>query len=197
MENKNIIIILTAIIAVLIVGVVMFSPLMSKEDSNLAIVDKKINVGNSLIVKLTDGNGNPIVNHKVNIKLTDEDGVTVDENLLTNSKGNVKFTMDDAGKYSVKCSFEGDDKYSSSSTAGNLTVKTVKTEVVKEEKTTSTSKYDSNGFMYPQYGPDYDSIGTSREEAMAGNYRYLEDVIDGKTVGVYAPYDPKAGTYHW
>lgn len=198
MDNqKTIIVLLCIIIAILVVGVVVFSPLMAKEDSALTINDKKITVGDSLAVKLTDKNGNPIANQTVNIKLTDKEGITIDEDVVTNSKGNAKFKMDEKGKYSVECSFKGSDKYSASDLNDNISVKKVKTNVITQEKTTSKSMYDSNGFMYPEYGPDYDSIGTSREEAMAGDYRYLEDEIDGKIVGVYAPYDPNAGTYHW
>ena len=198
MDNqKTIIILLCIIIAILVVGVVVFSPLMAKEDSALTINDKKITVGDSLAVKLTDKNGNPIANQTVNIKLTDKEGITIDEDVVTNSKGNAKFKMDEKGKYSVECSFKGSDKYSASDLNDNISVKKVKTNVISQEKTTSESMYDSNGFMYPEYGPDYDSVGTSREEAMAGDYRYLEDEIDGKVVGVYAKYDPNAGTYHW
>ena len=58
-NNKIIIILLCVIIAILIVGVAVFSE-MAKEDSNLAIADKKINVGDSLVVKLTDSKGNAI-----------------------------------------------------------------------------------------------------------------------------------------
>ena len=198
MDNqKTIIVLLCIIIAILVVGVVVFSPLMAKEDSALTINDKKINVGDSLTVKLTDKNGNPIANQTVNIKLTDKEGITIDEDVVTNSKGNAKFKMEEKGKYSVECSFKGSDKYSASALNDNISVKKVKTNVISQEKTTSESMYDSNGFMYPEYGPDYDSVGTSREEAMAGDYRYLEDEIDGKVVGVYAKYDPNAGTYHW
>ena len=198
MDNqKTIIVLLCIIIAILVVGVVVFSPLMAKEDSALTINDKKINVGDSLTVKLTDKNGNPIANQTVNIKLTDKEGITIDEDVVTNSKGNAKFKMEEKGKYSVECSFKGSDKYSASNLNDNISVKKVKTNVISQEKTTSESMYDSNGFMYPEYGPDYDSVGTSREEAMAGDYRYLEDEIDGKVVGVYAKYDPNAGTYHW
>ena len=198
MDNqKTIIVLLCIIIAILVVGVVVFSPLMAKEDTGLTINDKKINVGDSLTVKLTDKNGNPIANQTVNIKLTDKDGITIDEDVVTNSKGNAKFKMEEKGKYSVECSFKGSDKYSASDLNDNISVKKVKTNVITQEKTTSESMYDSNGFMYPEYGPDYDSVGTSREEAMAGDYRYLEDEIDGKVVGVYAKYDPNAGTYHW
>ena len=143
MENQKIIIILLVIIiAILAVGVVMFSPFAAKEDSNLSIDDKKINEGDLFSVTLTDSNGSAISNATVNIKLTDEDGTLIDKNITTNDNGKAKFKMKEKGKYSVECSFNGDDKFASSSTAGNLTVKKVKTESISKETSTST---DSSG----------------------------------------------------
>lgn len=198
MDNQKIIIgLLLIIIVILVVGILVVSPFMAKEDSNLEIIDYKINVGDSLAVKLTDSNGNPISNQTLNIKLTDEDGISIDEMITTNSKGKAKFKMEEKGKYVVNCSFDGNDQFSSSMTFGKIVVKKLKTESVSKEIATTTSKYDENGLMYPQYGPEYDSMGVSREEAMAGDYRYLEDEIDGKIVGTYAPYDAENGGYHW
>ena len=206
MDNqKTIIALLCVIIAILIVGVVIFSPLMAKEDSNLAISDKKLNVGDSLVVKLTDANGNPISNETINIKLIDKDGITIDEDIITNSKGNAKFKMEEKGKYSVECSFDGNGQFASSSTAGSITVKKATTKVVNEEKTsttTHTSKYASDGSIYPEYGPEVDSQGVTREYAIANNMHYIEMEVDGDypgetiTVGTYTPYDPAAGCYH-
>ena len=74
MDNtKIIIILLCVIVAILVVGVAVFSE-MAKEDSNIAIADKEINVGDSLVVVLTDSGGKAIANQTVNVKLTDKDG---------------------------------------------------------------------------------------------------------------------------
>ena len=96
MENQNTIIaLLCVIIALLAVLAVMFSPLMAKDASNLAIDDKEINAGDSLVIKLADGNGNPIPNETINIKLTDKDGITIDEDVTTNSKGNANLKIEE------------------------------------------------------------------------------------------------------
>ncbi len=145
MDNQKIIIILLCvIIAILAVGILAFSPLMAKEDSNMAISNKNIYVGDSLVVKLTDSNGNPISNRTVNVKLTDKDGTVRDEDVITNSKGEAKFRMDEKGNYSVECRFGGDDKHSSSATAGNITVKDVKTEVVNNDKSQNSVSQSQN-----------------------------------------------------
>ena len=82
MENKNIILILVVVIVILAAAVgVLFSQQMAKEKSNLKIADKNINVGDSLVVVLTDSQGNPIANETINVKLTDKDGVTIDEKI--------------------------------------------------------------------------------------------------------------------
>ena len=198
-NNKIIIILLCVIIAILIVGVAVFSE-MAKEDSNLAIADKKINVGDSLVVKLTDSKGNAIAGQTVNIKIKDKDGTVIDEDITTNSKGKAAFKMEETGKYSVECKFNGNGQYSSSSAQGNVSVKKATTEEISEEK---TSNYDSvsglsdDGYSYyPDSGPAVDSVGQTREYAKANNMRYIPQTIDGMDAGVYAPYDSKAGCYH-
>ena len=137
-NNKTVIILLCVIIAILIVGIVMFSPLMAKEKSNLAISDKELNVGDSLTVTLSDDDGVAMANQIVKIRLTDKDGITIDEDVTTDSKGKAKLKVDEKGKYSVECRFDGDGKYASSSTAANLTVKKATTEIVNEDKTSDS-----------------------------------------------------------
>ena len=199
-NQKTIIALLCVIIVILILGVVMFSPFMAKEDSNLVISDKKITVGDSLVVKLTDGDGNPIANETINIKLIDKDGITIDENIITNSKGRAKFKMEEKGKYSVECKFDGDNKYSSSSTAGNLTVKKAFAKVISDEKTSnfdSVSGLSEDGYSYyPESGPNVDSSGITREYAIANNWHYIPQTIDGMDAGLYVPYDSANGCYH-
>ena len=116
MDNQKIIIaLLGVIIALLIVGVVMFSPLMAKEDTNIEFLDQIVNVGDSISVKLIDSKGNPISDETIHIKFTDkDDGVTIDESVTTNSKGKAKFKMEEKGDYNAEFIFDGNDKYSSS-----------------------------------------------------------------------------------
>lgn len=201
MENKNIIIFLIVIIVILAAAVsVTFFQQMTKEKSNLKIPDKTINVGNSLIVSLSDSQGNPIANETIKIKLTDKDGITIDEKIKTNSKGKAKFKMTEKGKYSVECKFDGNGKYSSSSVSGNVSVKEATTKVVNNEKTSKgnlASGLSGDGYSYyPSSGPAVDSMGKTREYAIANNWHYIPQTIDGRDAGVYVPYDSKAGCYH-
>lgn len=198
-DNRIIIILLCIIIAILVVGIFVFSQ-AAKEDSNLSIADKKISVGDSLVVKLTDSNGKAIANQTVNIKLKDKDGTTINEDITTNSKGKAKLKIEKNGKYSAECSFGGNGQYASSSTSGNITVKKATTEEVSDEKTSnynSVSGLSNDGYSYyPQNGPKVDSMGQTREYAIANNMHYIPQTIDGKDAGIYVPYDSKAGCYH-
>ncbi len=179
MENqKTIIALLCVIIALLAVLAIMFSPLMAKDASNLAIDDKEINAGDSLVVKLTDDNGNPIANETINIKLTDKDGITIDEKVTTNSKGNVNLKIEETGNYSVVCSFDGGSKYSSCSISENIKVEKPTTEVASNENSADVNNY-------PKYNPDlgyYRSTGIGQDEMgvveLAGG-RYIVVAGDG------------------
>ena len=198
-DNRIIIILLCIIIAILVVGVFVFSQ-AAKEDSNLSIADKKISVGDSLVVKLTDSKDRPIANQTVKIKLTDDDGKTIDEDITTNSKGKAELKMEENGKYSAECRFDGNGQFASSSTSDKITVKKATTEEVNDEKTSnynSVSGLSDDGYSYyPQNGPKVDSMGQSREYAIANNMHYIPQTIDGMDAGIYVPYDSKAGCYH-
>ena len=200
MDNQKIImILLCVIVALLVVGIVMVSS-FGKESSNIEFNNESLSVGDSLTVKLTDSKGNPIANETVNIKLKDkEDKITIDKNIATDSSGNAQFKLEETGNYSVELKFNGNGKYSSSSSAGNLNVGKATTESVSQEQTsttTHTSKYSSDGTIYPEYGPGVDARGITREYAIANNWHYIPQTIDGQDAGLYVPYDAAAGCYH-
>ena len=122
-RNKIIIMGLMAVIVVLMIAIAAVMIDLNKSDSDLAIASKKVDVGGNLVVKLTDAAGNPIPDGVIHIKLTDKKGNTTSHDVTTNSKGKAKLEMDKKGKYSVECSFDGNDKFKSSSDKANVTVK--------------------------------------------------------------------------
>lgn len=205
MDNeKTIIVVLAVIIVILIVGIFMFSHLMAKEDSIISISDNNLTVGDPLVVKLTDSKDNPISNEIIKIELINEDGKKIDMDITTNSKGKAQLKVDEKGKYSVECKFDGNNYYASSSNALNITVKSTTKLVNKEQtsKTTHKSKYAPDGGIYPEYGPYVDSNGITREYAIANDMHYLEYTVDGDrpgevvTVGGYTARDPNNGLFH-
>lgn len=187
MDNQKVIIaLLVIIIAILIVGVVMFSPFSAKEDTNLTIDDKKIDEGDSLVVVLTDSHNEAITNATVNIKLTDEDGTIIDKNVTTNDKGKAKFKMKDHGKYSVECNYDGNNQYASSSTAGNLTVKKVQTESISQSSsiTTDSSSSDDDWIYGTGAGASDDPDIHWRKNKKTGYAEYY-NAKTGETWGGY------------
>lgn len=191
MDNQNTVIaLLFVIIALLAVLAIMFSPLVAKDASNLTIDDKEINAGDSLVVKLSDVNGNPISNETINIKLTDKEGMTIDEKATTNSKGNANLKIEETGNYSASCSYDGGDKYSSCSISENIKVDNPKTEVVETHQSSSDSKsssdtlYDINNLPptndpYPETNRYFIDEYTVKQE-YADGYMRAVDIRTGK-----------------
>ena len=98
MENKNIIIILVAIIVILAaaIGFLLFNPLTAKEPCKVLITsDKEQYEGGELSIVLADLNKTHISNEMVNITITNSKGkVVVNEVVKTNSKGKAKMDLD-------------------------------------------------------------------------------------------------------
>jgi hypothetical protein len=87
----------------------------------------------------------------------------------------------------------------SSNTAVEDNGENATTELVSQEQSSTakhSSKYAPNGGIYPEYGPEVDSYGKTREYAIAHDMHYIELKIDGETVGGYTAIDPNTGTYH-
>lgn len=139
MENKNIIIILIAIVIVLaaITGVMFLQSSNAKEPTKIKITsDKEQYEGGELSIKLTDQNKTPISKEIVNITITNSKGkVVVDDVVKTNSKGKANMDLDlEGGEYIVNVSYGGNDNF----TVSNATQKlTIKEEVVAEQSTIS------------------------------------------------------------
>lgn len=202
-DQKLIVVLLVVIILLLLVVGLMLYASSIREESYLAIQDGTIHQGDSLVVVLTDPMGGPISGAEVNIEVTAGDKIISNEKVKTDSEGKAKLNLEKEGTYSVKCSFGGDDEFAGSSVADEIKVEQATTEVISEEKTsTHTSKYASDGSIYPEYGPEVDSQGITREYAIAHNMHYIEMTVDGDrpgeyvTVGGYTAYDPAAGCYH-
>lgn len=160
MENKNIIIILIAIIVVLaVVAGVMFMQPAAKEPTKVKITsDKSQYEGGKLSIQLTDLNKTAISKEKVNITITNKKGkVVVNETVKTNSKGKAKLDLDlKKGKYTVNVTYSGNENYTGNSTTQKLTIK----EEVKE--TASESSYSSE--------PVYDGHTVSYQDGQRGVY---------------------------
>ena len=128
MENRNIIIILVAIIVILAVaiGFALLNPTVAKEPTKIKITsDKEQYEGGELSIKLTDLNKTPLSKEIVNITITNKKGkVVVDDVVKTNSKGKAKLDLDlKKGSYNVNVSYGGNENYTSNNTTQKLTIK--------------------------------------------------------------------------
>ena len=95
-NNKIIIIALIVIIAALLVSMAaMMMPNMGKQNTILKFKSNStLTEGDSLKVKLTDGNGYAIANQTVNITITDKDGFSDYHSVVTNENGTGKLKLD-------------------------------------------------------------------------------------------------------
>ena len=195
MENRNIIIILVAVIVVLAVvaGVMFLQSGHAKEPTKLKITsDNKQFEGGKLKLQLMDLNKTPLSKEIVNITITDKNGkVVVDDVVKTDSKGKAELDLDlKKGKYKVNVSYGGNENYTATNTTQKLTIK----EKVVKTKQIESSDNSNNGDTLE--GPEVDSLGITKQQAMRLEQVSGEDVKYDPESKMYVQYDPKYGVYH-
>ena len=158
MENRNIIIIMVAVILVLaaVLGVMFFQSANAKKTSEIKITSNKtLYEGDNLSVKLTDSNKTAISNQTVKITIADKNGkVVANKSVKTNSKGKAKMDLDlKKGKYVVNVDYKGNKDYSPSHDSYNLNV---------EAGTATNSAGEIKSMEYTEHSPTF------------GNYRIIE-----------------------
>ena len=185
MENKNIIIILIAVIIILaaVIGFVLFNPLNAKEPTKIKITsDTEQYEGGKLKVQLIDLNKTPISKEIVNITVTNKNGkVVVDEVVKTDSKGNAKLDLNlKKGKYKVNVTYGGNENYTGNNTTQKLTIKE---KVVEAQVSSSGSNggsessgwHDSEGeYHFYQNGHEY--VGDpNRQHMTIEQHNYVKE----------------------
>ena len=195
MENKNIIIILIVIIIILAaaIGFAMFNPMHTKEPTKIKITsDKEQYEGGELSIQLTDLNKTPLSKEVVNITITNSKGkVVVDDVVKTNSKGKAKLDLDlKKGKYNVTVTYGGNENYTGNNTTQKLTIKEA---VAEAESSVSSSSFNGGNNLE---GPETDSLGITKEQAMRAEQISSQDVKYDSESGMYLHYDPQSGVYH-
>lgn len=172
MENKNIIIILVAIIIILgaILGVMFLHP-NEKEPTKLKITsDKKQYEGGKLTIKLKDLNGTAISKEIVNITITNKKGkVVVDNVVKTNSKGKANLDLKlKKGKYNVFVAFGGNENYTGSNATQKLTIKEKEKVTQTEDVSAANSldKYRTRSDTIMEVMPSGDIVEMSADESI-------------------------------
>lgn len=156
MDDKKIIIILVAVIAVLAVAVgVMFMQQNAPEPTMVKITsDKSQYEGGELSISLTDLNKTGIGKEIVNVTVTNSKGkVVVDDVVKTNSTGKAKLELDlKKGKYTVNVTYGGNENYTGNNTTQKLTIK--EKEVVQTQSSSSSSSSASSSDTYVEREED-------------------------------------------
>lgn len=195
-NDKTIMGLLGVIVIMLLIGILLFAPAFLKEDCRLEVVSMdSLNVGDQFSVFLSDANGNPISNAVIAFTFTDSNGAVTTKQATTDASGNAQVGLGDlpAGGYSVNCSVLENSKYKETSASKQISINQVQT----SSQTSQSSGLSEDGYSYyPQYGPAVDTLGVTREQAIANNMHYIPMTIDGQDAGTYVPYDAKAGCYH-
>ena len=177
MENRNIIIILVAIIVVLAVvaGAMFLQSDHAKEPTKIKITsDKEQYEGGKLKIQLTDLNKTAISKQKVNITITNKKGkVVVNETVKTNSKGKAKLDLDlKKGKYKVNVTYGGNENYT-----GNGTIQKLKIKEEVKETVSESSGSNSGGWTETHPGGDTGSSIVVYHDGNGHKYvtRYFAD----------------------
>ena len=135
---------------------------------------------------MTDANGTALANQTVNITVTGKDGNRDYHSAVTNGEGIAALILDKSdGEYNVTVSYAGNDNYLNCSSAQQFTVKKAITESVG-----STNNGD-----YLE-GPEADSLGITKEQALRAERISGLDVKYNPESGLYEQYNPKRGIYH-
>ena len=172
MENKNIIIILVAIIVILVavLGAMMLSPGNAEATEIKITSDKEQYEGGELSIKLTDLNNTPISKEIVNITITNKNGkVVVDNVVKTDKKGKAKLDLDlKKGKYKVVVAYGGNENYTGNNTTQKLTIKEEEKVTQTEEVTTGNEldKYRTRSDTIMEVMPSGDVVEMSADESI-------------------------------
>ncbi len=191
--DKNIIIIIALVVAVIAIlaGAFAVMPNMNKQDTNLTLMSNStINEGDSIVIKLTDSDGNLLVNQTVNVSVTDNNKTSSQYSLVTNETGFGVLKLDKtAGKYNVSISYGGNDKYNGCNVTQTLTIKdnSNETDTQQSSATSSSSNSKDNEDYYNGYSRDEFSPGEQAaiDDARANGYNSPAEYYEatGKTAG--------------
>ena len=190
MEDKNIIIIMVAIILVLaaVLGVMFFQSANAKKTSEIKITSNKtLYEGDNLYIKLTDSNKTAIPKQMDNITITNAKGKVVSDKVVkTDSKGKAKLDLNlKKGKYKVNVTYGGNENYTGNNATQKLTVKE-KVEQTASEESYSSSSSNSDSGGYDKYSQQYGTY--IRQYTDSDGVQH----IDGAN-GIRESYDPRTG----
>lgn len=169
-----------SIILILVICGAVFSMSNTQEPSKIKILGNgSVVEGGTLNIKLTDLEGISLDNRMLNITIMDKNGEKIFENSTnTNYIGKATVDLDNipVGNYTVNVTFEGDEKFSSNTTLENFEI--IEKVVVEAQ---------------PVEEPAQSSVG----ESYSATDEYYSNANDDPYDGMYEEYpDGEGGTVH-
>lgn len=124
MKTRDVMIICATLIILIVLGLFIAANSADKESTILTMTSSpSLNEGDSIILKLNDENGSAIESQRIEINLTDDDGICENFTLKTNSKGECRLEDIIAGNFTLISKYYGNSHYKPSSISGNISVK--------------------------------------------------------------------------
>ena len=176
-KNKLIIIALIVIIIAILAIVATFSMESAKTDTKIYFMSNESLSHDDYIKVGLQAEFDNLAGKTIYFKFIDEKGNVSEYSVDTDVNGKAKLNLKDidAGNYTVNVTFEGDDKYNSSSTSQKLEIKDNVVEENVTQQSTQSSGSSDDGYWETsidapfEYHTEYDSSGGFRQYDRAGN----------------------------
>ena len=108
--NKIIVVLIIIVIALVVTGIVVINPFMSKTETKVVITsNNELEDNGQFSITLTDINGTAIADQIVNITFVDGNGSQNTQRVVTDANGNGVFTLNGlaSGQYTVNVIYGG------------------------------------------------------------------------------------------
>ena len=197
--NKNIIIAILIIIIIAVVGVFVFSQQHHARDGKINtqinfLSQTTLKNGDQVQFELKDAQGAVIAGQTVTISYDDGSGNVQNYTVNTdqNGKGYLTISGENAGKYTVTVSFDGNSKYNACTAKQTITIEDGTSdakETVSENSTANTVMYNNN--TGSSSSSSAESSGSSSQSYYDADLNVYYD-SNGKVIGGQ---DPGASIY--
>ncbi|WP_292888879.1 Ig-like domain-containing protein [Methanobrevibacter sp. UBA212] len=187
--NKNIIIAILIIIIIAVVGAFVFSQHHHAPDGKINtqinfLSQTTLKNGDQVQFELKDAQGAVIAGQTVTISYDDGSGNVQNYTINTdqNGKGYLTISGENAGKYTVTVSFDGNSKYNACTAKQTITIEDGTSdakETVSENSTANTVMYNNNG---SSSSSSAESSGSSSQSYYDADLNVYYD-SNGKVIG--------------
>lgn len=181
MDDKKLTLICVVIIILVAIGVTCVYFIETANDKTTLKITSNSTLANGdlFTVKLANEDGVGIANKTINVVVDGGSDNINDLNITTDENGTASFNIDaNAGNYSVKCDFKGDDNYQSSADTQNLTIKEGSTELISSSSALSPEergyRWSKQCGMYIKYDSNSQHYDPSSNSYKPGGYIDLE-----------------------